>query len=110
MLGGGYPQKATYWAPAGESLYGAQNAFTAPAILMVRWEDRQQQAVGSNGVTFTTQSVVFIPEAVEVGGYLALGDYSEITDPSMVPDALEIKGIITVPDLRNIVTERRALL
>lgn len=110
MIGGGYSQTATYWAPAGESLYGAQNSFSTPVPMKVRWEDRQEQAVKGDGTTFITKAVVFVPEPVKIGGYLILGDYTEVTDPSMLSDAHEIITIITVPDLRNVATERRALL
>lgn len=110
MIASGYPQQVTYWANTGESLYGAQNAFAAPVLLEGRWEDKQVQAVSQSGVEFVTHAVVFVPQMVTLGGYLALDDQTTSADPTVLPDAYEIKSIVSVPDLRNVVTERRVML
>lgn len=110
MIGRDYSQQATYWAATGESLYGAQNAFGSPVVLLVHWEDRQEQAMDAKGHEFMTQAVVFVPQAVAIGGFLALGDRSSEVDPTALSGAYEIKKLVSIPDIRNVVTERRAFL
>lgn len=110
MIGSGYPQQVTYWANTGESLYGAQNAFAAPIVIEGRWEDRQEQAIGMNGEEFVTKAVVYVARAIELGSYLAEGDQTSFNDPTIIPGAHEVKSFSSIPDLRNVVTERKALL
>lgn len=110
LVSAGYNMDVTYWAPTGDGLYGASNAFEAPVLLKARWEDRQEQAISSNGETFTTQAVVYVPQEVRLEGYLALGNQTTHSSPLDASDAHEIRGLITVPSIRNVVKERRALL
>lgn len=110
MIGRGYRGLVTYWAPTGKNLYGAQNAFVAPVTLAARWEDRQEKVVSAKGVEFVTTAVVFLPQHVDLGGYLAQGDQTSHADPSTLEGAHEIKKLSTIPDLRNVLTERRAYL
>lgn len=110
MIGSGYPDTVTYWASAGESLYGAQNAFDNPVAIEGRWEERQEQAISPQGTEFVTRAVVFVAQAVTLGSYLAHGDQTANADPTVLSDAYEIKGLSSIPDLRNMVTERKALL
>lgn len=102
-----YNQDITYWAPTGESLYGADSVYAAPVHFKGRWEDRQEVARSLSGEEFVTTAVVFVPQAVEGKGVLALGTF---TENAPVFGSHEIKGLVEVPDLRNVSTERRALL
>ena len=105
-----YNMDVTYWAPVGDGSYGSSSGFGAPTILKCRWEDRQDQALSQSGEEFTTAAVVYVPVPVEIGGFLSLGDKLAATDPTMLSDAHEIKGLTSIPSIRNVITERKALL
>lgn len=105
----GLKQEVTYWAPGGEDRFGAQT-FSAPVVIQARWEDRNEEVKTIGGDDIVTQAVVFVDQDLYVGGYLALGDHLAILDPNLTQAASEIQAWASIPDLRNVSTERRAFL
>lgn len=90
FLSGSYNQLATYWAPEGVDGYG-KLSFDDPILLMVRWEDRDDLIITSQDEQIPSKAVVYTQQSVALGGYLALGDY---TDPGIDPETLDEAHII----------------
>lgn len=105
----GLNQEITYWAPGAEDRYGTIT-YGEPTLLRGRWEDRNEEVKTTGGDTIVSRAVVFVDRDLLIGGYLAKGDYSTLSDPTLIASAGEIQVWAAVPDLRNVSTERRAFL
>lgn len=107
-LSAAYKQDVTYWGSPQPSGYGG-NVFTAPVTFKARWEGRAEQVFTPTGDEIVSQAVVFVPQDLDIGGYLYLGT-SVAADPTAVAGAFEVKQFLKVPDLHNMRSERRAIL
>ncbi len=102
-----YFQTATYWAPQG---YGPEGeVFATPSSIACRWEDIAELYLNNAGEQATSRSVIYTDVPLSEGGYLLLGA-SVATDPTSVSGALKIRRTVTIPDLRNVRSEYRAIL
>ena len=97
----------TYWPPGDSNLYGHASS-GEPILLKGRWEDRNQQIRRASGEEIVSSAVVYVDQDVEIAGYLAQGNHTD--EPAPITNALEIQDFRTMPDLRNLGTERRAYL
>lgn len=104
----GMNKDITYWAPAGENKYG-ESAFATPVVFKGRYEDRAEKYRLPSGDEIVSKAVVWVPSDVELGGYLAEGDLSAQSDPTM-GNANQILTIIRIPSMRTNRIERRAIL
>lgn len=110
MKASGLNDQITYWAPVGDSRYGGLT-YAAPILLPARWEDRQERIMKANGDEFISKTRIFLGQDVQVGGMIAHGDYTAMTDPQMGGMAVSvINGFVTMPNLRSITKDRRAYL
>lgn len=103
-----YHQTATYWAPSTPNGFGGYT-YATPVQIIVRWEYKQEEVVKENGETVVSRAVVFTSLDLANHGYLYLGT-STTADPTTVANAFQIQAIIKTPDLRNMTSERRAIL
>lgn len=103
-----YPQTATYWAPSTPNGFGGFT-YATPVQIDVRWENKQEEVTKENGETIVSMATVFVDQDLDSHGYLYLGTSAE-ADPTTVAGAFQIQTIIKIPDLRNLVSERRAIL
>lgn len=110
-------QTATYWSTTPDGYGGVE--FSAPVAIECRWEDKQERFVDETGRETVSRSIVYVDRDLEVGGYLALGDYSASTsttttgeEPSFTPPdtARPIRKFDKLPNLRNTETLRTAWL
>lgn len=101
--------QCTYWAPTTNGEYGV-SGFSAPIIVMTRWEDRVQKVMKPSGEEVMSQATVFVDTDLAIGGYLAQGDQTASSTPYGVTGANEILQYKIVPNLRNNMSERRAFL
>lgn len=108
MLSDTYKQQMTYWAASGNDGFGGK-AFSAPVLLMCRYELRQDIARNAVGEEVVARSRAWVPSDVVEGGYLALGDQTASADPTVVSGAEEIVAFIKIPDIKSMGYERRAL-
>ena len=92
-------QTATYWAPGAVDGFG-NVAFSAPATMLVRWENKNELFIGPQGREETSSAVVYVSESVENQGFLYLGT-SAALDPREVEEAREIRGKAVSPNLTN---------
>ncbi len=94
-------QTATYWAPTGTTDRYGKPALSTPQQIACRWEDRQSQIISKTGENTISKSRVYTQVGVDIDGYLALGDLSDI-DPRSLDDAFEVQQVSTTPDLRGL--------
>lgn len=108
MKAGAYKQRATYWGSPSPNGLGSYS-FAAPKILQVRWEQKQEQYINSLGETKISSAVVYLLQAVDVGGYLYLGESSS-NGPHGVTGTFRIEQYVETPALRLGSPERRGYL
>jgi hypothetical protein len=101
-------QTATYWAPTTHDGYGGR-AFSSPAAIACRWEDKQDKVVDSKGAEIQSSAQVMVAQDVAPGGYLYFGTSSG-ADPRQVSGAREIKAFEKIPNLRATEYLRKAYL
>lgn len=96
-------QTATYWKPATDDGLG-NLTFPAPVLFApptgVRWEQRQELFRDTESREVMSQAVVYVPEPLEIRGYLVEGDFLSTSDPRDV-GGREIRQHYTVPNLRG---------
>lgn len=102
-------QDITYWPPSdGTTDDFGHPIHTAGVLLKGRWEDKVQQIRRPNGDEVVSMSEVYVNQEVDIAGYLAKGDFEGVTDVDT--SAKEIQQVLTIPDMRNIMTQYRAFL
>lgn len=87
-------QDATYFPPAGQNFAGDLSYGPAVAV-KVRWQNKVDLFRDQQGREVVSSAVVYVAQAVEIGGKLGLG---VLVSPS---DALEIRNVGESPGLRN---------
>lgn len=108
LVRGSYRQDATYWgAPVPDGTGG--QSFAAPVPIKCRWEEKAEKFTNVTGDIDVSKSIVYIPQVVQIGGYLLLG-LSTATNPLVVAGAEAIRQIMNIPSLRNADNEIRAFL
>lgn len=106
MLGGKH-QSATYWARLGEGAQGP--VYGSPTAITVHWENRHELFMTAKGDEEVSNAVVYADQVLDVDGYLYLGT-SVVVDPRNVDGAFRIRASLSIPDLRNVSNEYRAML
>lgn len=86
----------TYWSLGSTNAQGFIG-FSAPILLKGRWEDRREQVVDDKGEEITTDSVAYLPQKVDVDGYLHQGDKRSVADPTTLPQARRIAAFRSIP-------------
>lgn len=101
-------QTATYWGrPTDDGL--GNKTFPAPETLGVRWEAKSELFRDSEANEVSSTAVVYVPKALEIEGYLYLGESAE-ADPRGVDGAHEIRQIGGTPNLRQTVQVHKVWL
>ena len=103
-----FHQQITFW-PTSESSYTGFT-FGDPVVLLGRWEDKAEMFRSPGGEEFVSKSIAYLPQDVEIGDYLALGNLSSVVDPTTVAEAFRVRLFSKIPDLRNICIDRKAVL
>lgn len=88
-------QTATHW-PAGLPDGFGGTTYGTPEALLVRWQDQSSLFRDKDGREVTSEAVVYVPEPLDNGGKLYLG---ESTDAAPVSDAKEIRQSASTVDL-----------
>lgn len=96
----------TRWT-AGESLYDGFD-YGTPELLRGRWEERSVMFRTPDGEEVVSQAIVYLSEDVQIGDFLALGDYSTSAEPPA--SASRVRQFNRISNLRNVTTERKAFL
>lgn len=90
-------QTATVWKQNGVDS-GGDPEFTAasPFTITVRWEERNDNLIGTDGESFMSQAVVYPGIDLVPGDYLYLGT-NTTADPTTVTGAFEVKKFEKIP-------------
>lgn len=91
-------QKAVLWVANGFDDYGEPKVDAAVEI-DVRWEERLQEAVDSNGNTIAVDAVVVVNQDVIVGSIMWLGEKEDLATPPV-----SLKQVMTfnkIPDIKG---------
>lgn len=75
-------QTATYWPPGANDGFGGR-VLGSPSLIQCRWQDNAQLFRDAEGREVTSSALVYTAEALDVRGYLALGDYVEEDAPTV---------------------------
>lgn len=89
------PQAATYWPPTGNDGYGG-TGLGDPEARACRWQDHSELFRDAQGREVLSHAVVYVDAAVELGGFLYLGETEEATPPA---GALEVRQVAASPSL-----------
>ena len=108
-------QNAVYWPPGTVDKFGRACPGTLIELTLagwvnsrVRWEDTVKEYLDAQGTVTLSAAVVFVPALpgggeVAVGGWLWLGDRSDLTDeadPRGNSGAYEVKRVDKLPNLK----------
>jgi len=97
-------QTAVYWGnPQSDGAGG--RTFDDPVEISVRYEERQELFIDTNGQEARSRAVVYLSQDVAMGGYLYLGDLDDLSsaeegDPLLVQAAYEIRGFEKTPGIK----------
>lgn len=104
-------QDITYWAPGTRNSFN-ELTFIAPVVLKGRWKEKAEQVRSPKGDVLTTRALIHVDRPVEESGWLAQGDQTAFTDPTLtglsVHECAEIIDYQSCPDLRNLETSYKA--
>ncbi|HDS00520.1 MAG TPA: hypothetical protein ENO22_05670 [candidate division Zixibacteria bacterium] len=107
-------QTAVYWANPQPDGFGGRS-YDVAAEIDCRWEERQDIFVDSQGREVRSQAVVYVGQDLDMGGYLFLGELSDLTaeeraDPLVCDSAFEIRSKESVPNLKTDIYVRKVWL
>ena len=107
----GLPQTVTYWGDPTPDGFGGFT-YDAPITIEGRWEDRAELFVNEQGEEQQSSAVVYLAADVVLGGWLALGDYTDSAydSPASVVEARKILGRQKIPNLKATAFLRKAWL
>jgi len=96
-------QTAVYWDSPSYDGY-SKKTFADPVEISIRWEDKQELFMDSQGKEKLSQAVIYINQDVVVGAFIYLGTLSELGsseegDPYLVANAKEVKAFGKSPDV-----------
>lgn len=102
-----YRQSVTYWSsPVSNGLGGF--SYSAPSVLLARWEERLEEFQDHGGETHMSKAIVWLKQDVDTLGFLYNGVSTE-ADPTQVYGAFRILQFRKIPGIRT-GWERRAYL
>lgn len=102
-------QSVTHWAITGEGSFSGQT-YAAPALLKARWEHRNELFRLPNGDEEVSRTIAYLSSDVDVGDYVIEGDYTDVSDPTTLPQAFRVKQFSKITDLRNVDIVRKVWL
>ena len=111
------PSVAFYWRPGPNDGFGSLDfSGVAPVAVRCRWENKQELFRDAQAREQMSQAIVYPDQPVEIGGYLALGDFSAdvdssgFLDPATVDGAKEIRQAQISPSLNGNLELTKAFL
>jgi hypothetical protein len=106
-------QAAVYWAPDTPDDFGLIGAAT-PVDIACRWEDVSEAFITSEGVETTSRAKVYVDRDLLPGGYLYLGQVSDLPDPAAHPRTVDgaymVQSFDKLPNLKATEYLRTAML
>jgi hypothetical protein len=107
-------QDVTHWSVTGSDGFGGFT-FAAPVLLAGRWQEAHELFLTPNNEEVLSNAIVYLENDVDVGDFLALGDYANpLVGPTLTPPevdgAYRIRQRNKTTDLRNLIALRKAFL
>lgn len=105
-------QTLVYWANPVPDGYGGY-VYDLPVEILGRWEDTSELFIDKTGHEVRSRAKVFLTQDVEEGGYLFLGEITDLSsslDPQDMEKAYEIRAFKKVPNLDATDFERKCWL
>jgi hypothetical protein len=99
----------THWANAGSDGFGGFT-FGTPVTFKGRWEDKNILFLTASGEEETSNAIVYVPQAVDIGDYLGFGDLTADADPTAVDGPQRVRGYNRSTDLRGLNQIMKAIL
>ena len=98
-------QAITYWGSPQSDGRGGYT-YEDPVAISGRWSDKHELYIANDATEKISNAVVLVDRDVDVGGYLALGDYTDssssfISDPSNIDGAYRIEAFGKTADLMD---------
>jgi hypothetical protein len=104
-----FKQTVTHWAITGEGSFSGPT-FAAPNVMKGRWDYRNELFRTPAGDEEVSRTIAYLESDVDVGDYVIEGDYSEVSDPTTLPQAFRVKQFQKISDLRNVFVLRKVWL
>lgn len=104
-----YNQQATYFPAPVEDSFGGMT-FGEPELLNVKWYEKLEVFVDSQGNERRSFALVYVLKPLEVNGYLVKGDHTDKDSPIGIEGAYFIKRQDITPDLRGLNEEIKVYL
>jgi hypothetical protein len=98
----------THWPVTGTDGFGGFT-FGPPVLLQGRWEDTAVQFRTISNEEETSNSVAYLLVDVDIGDYLAEGDYTSVANPTTV-DGHRVRQRHRTTDLQNLSVLRKVFL
>lgn len=99
----------THWPYIAPGTYGGFTFGTA-VLMKGRWEDTDHLQEDSTDREEISNAKVYLSADVQIGDYIARGDLTAQSDPTIIDGAWKIRDYNRQTDLRNLETIRRAML
>jgi hypothetical protein len=100
-------QDVTHWPVTGTDGFGGF-LYGPPTLLEGRWEDKAVQFRTATEEEATSDSIVYLDVDVDIGDYLAEGDFTTEADPSDIGHRVRQRHRTT--DLSNLTSLRKVFL
>jgi len=96
-------QTVVFWGTPVPSGTG-RSTFAAAVELDCRWEDKQELFIDADGEESLSLAVVYLAQAVDINGYLCLGEEADLdsdhSDPQVIAGAWVVRAVQSIPNLR----------
>jgi len=100
---------ATIWEVTSESVYEGIQVST-PQVIKCRWEDQAVLFRLITGEEVVSRAIVYVDRDVDIGTYMAYGDYKEVLDPTTLDTAFRVRQTEKKNNLRATEVERKVFL
>jgi hypothetical protein len=91
-------QTATYWPPEDNDGFGGR-VLGYPRTIQCRWQDTTDLFRDAEGREAVGTAIVYPAEELQLRGYLALGDHTDVSDPKDLAEAYEVRRVQQSPSL-----------
>ena len=101
-------QDITNWTITSDGFGGY--TYETPTLLKGLWLDKHEMFRNASNEEVVSNAIVYLDSDVEVGSYIAQGDYTSVADPTTLSGASRVLGFRKIPNITSIRFERKAFL
>lgn len=105
---------AVLWVKTGNNAYN-ELTFNVDAEISVRWEDRQEIFIGTDGTELSSRAIVHINQDIVPDSFMYLGELDDLTEaqkvnPKLCDDAFAVKAFRKLKSVSGKFTLRKVYL